>query len=114
MKKHVMRLTGKAFDRLKSGNKKIEPRLYDMKRRTVLIDDEIEFRYREDENQSVTVKVVSLHRYKDFERLFNDFPATYFGYEEEYVIDAGDMYVFFSKYQEERFGVLGIGIELIE
>lgn len=113
MKKHTMRLTGKAFDRLKSGNKKIEARLYDMKRREVLIDDEIEFKLRGDESQSVMVRVVSLHRYKNFERLFNDFPSTYFGYDKEHKIDYNDMYIFFSKEQEGRFGVLGIGIELI-
>lgn len=108
-----MRLTGSAFDRLKSGKKKIEVRLYDMKRRTVLLGDEIEFRAREDEAKTVTVKVVSLHHYQTFDRLFKDFPSTYFGYDESHVIDPNDMYIFFSHEQEARFGVLGIGVEII-
>ena len=69
MKRHQLKLATVPFESIKFGNKTIESRLYDDKRREIEIGDEIEFTNRETEETLLT-KVVGLHRFQTFENMF--------------------------------------------
>ena len=111
---HQMKLYSVPFDRIKSGKKTLELRLYDEKRQQVKIGDEIEFRNTEKLQEKITVEVTALLLYKNFSDLVQDLPAAYLGYKEsekDYL--KGSMYEVYTKEDEEKYGVLGIRIRLI-
>lgn len=111
---HQMKLQSVPFEKIRSGEKTLELRLYDEKRRQVKIGDEIEFRNMEDLEKKVTVEVTGLLLYKNFSELIQDLPAAYMGYKEsekDYL--KGSMYEVYTKEEEEKYGVLGIRIRLV-
>lgn len=108
-----MKLAKEPFEKITSGQKIIESRLFDEKRRLIDIGDEIEFSKLPDLQDKVRVKVTALLRYRMFVEMFDDLPTALFGYPEsqrEYLRTS--MYEVYSKEEEERYGVLGIRIEL--
>lgn len=110
-----MRLDSEPFQRIADGDKILEIRLYDEKRRKIAIGDEIEFSKRPDFSETVKVEVIGLLLYKNFADLIDDLPASYLGYEEsekDYLKES--MYEIYSKEEEEECGVLGIRMRLIE
>ena len=110
---HTMKLQPFPFDRIKSGEKYIEVRLYDQKRREIKIGDTIEFRREPEETETVQAEVTALLNYKTFSDLANDFPSTAFGHPEtEDLIKS--IFTFYTKEQEETHTVLGIRIKLIQ
>ena len=108
---HKMRLVDFAFKLIKSGQKDIEIRLNDEKRQLLNIGDTIIFTNL-DTNEQLKVKVTNLYRYKTFEELFKNFDYKRFGLEEN--DDASVMDEFYSKEEQEKYGVLGIEIKLID
>jgi ASC-1-like (ASCH) protein len=112
---HQMKLDIEPFGRIKDGEKTLEIRIYDEKRRKIGIGDEIEFSKRPDLTETVKVEVVGLLLYKNFADLIQDLPASYLGgYEEsekEYLKTS--MYEIYTKEEEDEYGVLGIRIRLI-
>ena len=82
---HAMHLNDQPFALIKSGEKTVELRLNDEKRRAIQVGDHIVF------NDSLEVEVVALHAYPDFERLYAAFPLSALGYlpDEEYDIYYG-------------------------
>jgi ASC-1-like (ASCH) protein len=106
-----MRLQTKPFDRIKSGEKTIEVRLYDEKRKKLQIGDVIEFT-REPGTETLKVEVIGLHNFKTFADLVNAFPENPFGGE-----SASDLlksiYTYYTREEEEKYGVLGIEIKLL-
>lgn len=107
-----MKLQPVLFDKIKDGMKIIEVRLYDEKRREVELGDSIEFKREPEQKETVRAEVVGLLRYKTFVDLANDFPAYYFGYPEKEDL-LKSLSTFYTKEQEEKYGVLGIRICLI-
>jgi ASC-1-like (ASCH) protein len=112
---HQMKLYQNPFKRIQSGNKRIELRLFDEKRRNLNIGDIITFSKLPELEEQISVKVTGLLIYRSFEELINDFPVSYFGYPEGYskssLIDS--CYEVYSKEDEKKYGVLGIKIEKI-
>lgn len=113
---HEMRLDESPFERVRSGKKIIELRLFDEKRQGLNIGDTIVFSKRSDENQKIYTQIMGLLRYQTFADLVNDFPISYFGYPEDYDkrAYAESMYECYTKDEECQYGVLGIRIRLIE
>jgi ASC-1-like (ASCH) protein len=110
-----MKLHGEPFDRIKDGDKTLEMRLYEDKRRHLELGDMIEFLKLPDLTEKVTVEVIALLRYKSFADLIEDMPAAYLGYEEsekDYL--KANVYEYYTKEEEEKYGVLGIRMRLIE
>jgi ASC-1-like (ASCH) protein len=70
-----MKLAKEPFDKIVSGQKVIESRLFDEKRRLINIGDEIEFVQNDDSTQIVKTRVLALYRYDSLESLFSDFPS---------------------------------------
>lgn len=107
-----MRLNANPFEKIANGIKTIESRLYDKKRQQINPGDQIEFTCNDEPTKKVLTMVKALHRYVNFESLFSDFPATYFGgtSKEELLMEIEKIY---SKEDQGRYGVIGIKITLL-
>lgn len=107
---HKMNLQDKYFDFIKNGTKRIELRLNDEKRQRIEISDLIEF---SNEKDKFTAKVVGLLKYQDFKTLFNDFEIEILADKtmtKEELLDV--LSEFYTPEKQEKFGVLGIRVEL--
>lgn len=60
---HKMKLQEDPFERIKNGTKTVEFRLYDEKRRTIQIGDEIEFSKLPELQEKLLVKAKSMNRF---------------------------------------------------
>jgi ASC-1-like (ASCH) protein len=108
-----MKLQPYSFDKIRDGEKVIEVRLYDEKRREIRLGDSIEFKREPEQTENVHTEVIGLLWYKSFEDLVNDFPVSNFGYtSKEELLSAINN--FYKKEDAEKFGVLGIRIKLIK
>ena len=107
---HKMNLQDKYFDFIKNGTKRIELRLNDEKRQQIKIGDSIEF---SNEKDKFIAKVIGLLEYQDFKTLFNDFGIEILAErtmaKEELL---GVLSEFYTPEKQEKFGVLGIRVEL--
>jgi len=113
MKKLSMKLQPSPFAAIKAGTKSIESRLYDDKRQSLQLGDEITFRNMANLDETVTVKVIELLRYPTFSALFAAFPPSDFGGDSIATLEE-QIYSVYSKADETKFGVLGIRIEQID
>ena len=111
---HTMHLAKGPFELIRSGRKTIELRLYDEKRRTIRVGDVIVFDSREQPGASVSAVVRHLYCFADFRTLYASLPLQKCGYspEEAVVADPDDMLAYYSSEQVEKYGVVGIEIEL--
>jgi ASC-1-like (ASCH) protein len=107
---HQMKLQLKPFEKIKNGSKTIELRLNDEKRQLIKVGDEIEFSLTSDPSQKINVAVEDLYHFSTFKELFYSFKPIEYGSvdKEEYT----DMYKYYSKQDEAKYGVLGIRIKL--
>ena len=109
---HKMKLQEDPFERIKNGTKTVEFRLYDEKRQTIQIGDEIEFSKLPELQEKLLVKVIDLYREDSFEKLFK---KVFVGEDEEKIIEkAKSMNRFYTPEQEKEYGVVGIKIEVIK
>lgn len=113
MTTHRMKLAEEPFEKIASGRKIIESRLYDEKRQQVNIGDRIEFIRHDDATKTVSTKVQALYRYSSFDDLFSDFPSKYFGGSSEEEL-AKEIKKIYSLEDERQYGVVGIKIELMQ
>ncbi len=114
MKKVEMKLNDLPFNQIKEGSKTIEVRLNDQKRKTLEVGDYIIFSNTKN-NEKLEKKIISLNNYDTFRQLFNSFDSILLGArgynEEEY---EKCMYSFYTKEQEQEYGVLAIELEPID
>lgn len=112
--KHIMKLQDAPYHMMKSGRKTIELRLYDEKRQMIAMNDEVEFIHSNDPEKTLLCRVIALHRFPSFEELYRNLPLLQCGYTENNISTASpsDMDLYYSKEQQERYGVIGIEIEL--
>lgn len=106
-----MKLTPESFDKVKSGEKKFEFRLNDEKRKALKVGERVEFAKLPELETSVIVEITSLHVFKNFSDLYKHFPEAVNGYSEIEFLDK--MYGFYTKIEEEKYGVVAIGIKLV-
>lgn len=106
-----MKLYEEPFEKIKSGEKTIELRLYDEKRRKIKVGESICFKSKTDK---LTATVKALHIFKDFEELYAALPLDKCGYAPNEISTASpeDMLEYYSKEQIEKYGVVGIEIEI--
>ncbi|MBQ9704558.1 MAG: ASCH domain-containing protein [Clostridia bacterium] len=112
---HKMRLNEAPFHKIKSGEKTIELRLYDEKRQKMAEGDEIEFINRLDPEETVKCRIVKMHVFDSFDSLYKSLPLLKCGYTEEDVqyASANDMNEYYSIPEQEKYGVVGIELELL-
>ncbi|MDO4963492.1 MAG: ASCH domain-containing protein [bacterium] len=110
---HKMRLHNDPFIKIKNGTKTVELRLNDEKRSLVKIGDTIEFTNRSNE-ETIIVDVIDIKKYNSFEELYSHFNKIEMGYNEEDIIDPKDMEKYYTKEEQDKYGVLGIVIKIKE
>ena len=110
--KHEMKLNNGPFKNIKNGTKTIELRLNDEKRQLLKIKDLIEFTNRETLEQ-LLVEIENLYHYPSFEELYKHFDKVAIGYKEDEEADPKDMEEYYSKEEQEKYGVLGIEIKKV-
>lgn len=110
-KTHNFRLNKGPFESMKAGDKKIEMRLFDEKRQLLNIGDKIIFAKRDDGEILVT-KIVNLHKFKNFDQLYSHFDKKVLGYKDDEVARAEDMAQYYPIEDIEKYGVVGIEIEV--
>lgn len=111
-----MKLNESPFKKVASGRKTMELRLYDDKRRLLNISDRIIFTNIAKPTQKIAVIIKSLHRYASFEELLAEIPLEKLGNDTEETPEsvAHAMKKYYTDDQIKRYGVLGIGIEIID
>lgn len=109
---HNMKLNDVPFETIKNGTKTIELRLYDEKRRKIKIGDTICFK-----GKASTIKAIvkALHIFRNFDELYAALPLDKCGYTADELATASpeDMLEYYTKEQIEKYGVVGIEIEVI-
>lgn len=110
--KHEMRLHDAPFKLIQAGTKTIELRLYDEKRQQIQVGDEIEFTSRTTGEVQKT-KVIAMHIYSSFADLYRDYDKISLGYGKDEEAKPEDMEEYYSKEEQEKYGVVGIEIQLI-
>lgn len=110
---HKMRLHNDPFIKIKNGTKTVELRLNDEKRSLVKVGDTIEFTNRSNE-ETMLVDVIDIKKYNSFEELYKHFNKIEMGYNEEDIVDPKDMEKYYTKEEQDKYGVLGIVIKIKE
>lgn len=110
--KHEMKLHNQPFEKIKNGTKTIELRLNDEKRQLLKIKDIIEFTNRQT-LEKILVEIEELHKYPSFEELYKHFDKISLGYNENEEANPKDMEEYYSKEEQDKYGVVGIKIKKI-
>ena len=115
MKEHVMNLTPAPMQEIRTGNKTIELRLNDEKRKQISVGDTRKFINTEDSNDTLRVKVVDLFLFSSFAELYDNLPLLNCGYNEDNINTASpeDMEMYYSREKQNKYGVVGIEISLL-
>lgn len=101
---HRMKLDREPFDMIANGSKTVELRLFDEKRKQIKPGDFIGFYEKDAPDSMIQVRVTGLFRYDSFEELFENLPDKRYGKG----IDAGYMERFYSRDEQDKYGVIGI------
>lgn len=110
--KYEMKLNNEPFKAIKNGTKTLELRLNDEKRKQLIVGDYIEFTNIEN-NEKLLVEVIDLFKYNSFEELYKHFNKIEIGYSINEEANPKDMENYYSKEEQEKYGVLGIKIKKI-
>ena len=108
--KYEMKLNNEPFECIKNGTKTIELRLNDEKRKLLTVGDYIESTNRVT-NEKLLVEVIDLFKYNSFEELYKHFNKIEMGYSINEEANPKDMENYYSKEEQEKYGVLGIKIK---
>ncbi len=112
---HRMRLDPDAFSKIEDGEKTIELRLYDEKRRRIQAGDVIRFESTDDETDVLYAQVEGLRSFASFDELYAALPLTHCGYtaEEAKTASPRDMDRYYSPEEQQKWGVVGIELSLL-
>ena len=109
--KYKMNLNNTPFNNIKAGTKTIEMRLNDEKRQLLKEKDLIEFTNRTT-SETILVEIVKLHKYSNFDELYNHFDKVALGYNKDDIANSKDMERYYSKEEQEKYGVVGIEVKI--
>lgn len=111
--KYIMKLNPKYFEYMKNGTKRIEIRLNDEKRKNIKIGDEIVFQKEPELKDEISTQIVNLIIKRNFKELIESLDISEYSdkseSEEKFL---NDLYKFYTKEQEEKYGVVGIQIKI--
>ena len=110
---HSMNLHAQPYEKIKSGEKTIELRLYDEKRQVIQVGDQIVFTNTAT-GETLCAKVVKLHRFDSFKELYASLPLLQCGYTPEDIATAtpDDMEQYYSAEKQSKYGVVGIEVSI--
>ncbi len=109
---YKMKLQNGPFNSIKNGTKTIELRLNDEKRQALKIGDLIEFTNIVT-HEVLLVKIENIYKYDSFEELYKHFDKVELGYMKHETANYEDMLKYYSKEEQNKYGVLGIKIRKI-
>lgn len=106
---HQMKLHASPFEKIESGQKTIELRLFDEKRQKIKIGDNIIFTNTVN-GEKICATVKKLHQFVSFEDLYKTLPLLQCGYAVDDVDTAhpSDMEQYYSAEEQKKYGVVGI------
>ena len=106
---HTMKLHPSPFEMIKSGQKTIELRLFDEKRRKIQAGDSILFTNTVS-GETLKKTVRALHRFDSFDELYKSLPLLQCGYTVNDIDSAkpSDMERYYSIEEQNKYGVVGI------
>ena len=112
---HKMRLNPEPFAMIESGQKTIELRLYDDKRKALRIGDVIRFVNTADDEEVLYCRVDKLQVFGSFADLYRTLPLLACGYTAETVKSASpkDMDAYYTPEEQQRYGAVGIHLTLL-
>ena len=112
---HYMNLQPQPFSMIACGKKTIELRLWDEKRQQISVGDILIFTNNADSSATLQCKVKALHIFPDFGELYRALPLLQCGYLTDELTTAApeDMEAYYSKKQQEKYGVVGIELKVI-
>lgn len=115
MERHTMKLQPSPMKMIREGKKTIELRLYDKKRKKIAVGDIIKFVNAQDITDTLCVAVKELFVFDSFEELYKNLPLLECGYTQDNVDTASpcDMELYYSKQEQNKYGVIGIKISVI-
>lgn len=111
---HKMKLQAKYYDFILNGTKRIEIRLNDEKRQLINIGDTIKFLKLPDLIKTIDARVIGLLKYHSFSDMFKEIDIDILADKsmtKEELINVLEQ--FYTKEEQEKYGVLAIRIELI-
>lgn len=111
---HRMKLRTSPFEKIKNGSKTIELRLNDEKRQKVQIGDFIEFSCLAEPKQKIQTRVTALHHFGSFAELYASLPKEKLGYTSTETPDPDHMDAYYTREEQDRYGVLGIELYLTD
>ena len=110
---HNMRLHSSPFELIKCGTKTIELRLYDVKRRSLMVGETIILENRKT-GEKINVLIKALKRFPSFKELYDSYPdKIILGYGEGVEAKPEDMEKYYSKEDIIKYGVLAIEMETL-
>lgn len=110
---YIMKLNPKYFEYMKNGTKRVEIRLNDEKRKDLKIGDEIIFQKEPELKEELYTQIVSLNIKRNFKELIEELDVSeYSDKSESEGKFLNDLYKFYTKEQEEKYGVVGIQIKI--
>ncbi len=106
---HNMNLHSSPFEKVKSGEKTIELRLFDEKRQKIRVGDKILFTDNKS-GETLLKTVAKLHKFESFEELYKSLPLLKCGYTKDDINAASpaDMNAYYSEEDQSKYGVVGI------
>lgn len=113
MTTHQLQLTTEPFNAIVAGEKTIESRLFDDKRKSINLGDELVFTNREDTTQTISVRVIGLLNYQNFHNLISHNDPRKFGGESVEWLE-NQINEFYSIDDQTQYGVVGIEFERIQ
>lgn len=107
--KYIMKLNPKYFEFMKNGTKRIEIRLNDEKRKELKIGDVIVFQKESELKEELYTQIVNLRVKRNFKELIENLEISEYSDKSESEENfLQDLYKFYTKEQEEKYGVVGI------
>ncbi len=105
-----MRLQPSPFEKVRKGRKTIEIRINDQKRQALEVGDKIEFSLMTDPTQSIETEILGLNTHPTFKELFAAYPPEQYGGENQGEWEL--MYQYYSREEEEKYGVVAIKLKV--
>lgn len=104
---HGLNIDDEPYKSIKNGTKTVEQRINDEKMQLLKIKDLIEFTNNETKEMLV-VEIQKLYQYASFEELYAHIDKTLLGYKEDEIVNFEDMYKYYTKEEQDKYGVVGI------
>ncbi len=110
-----MKLQETPFEKIESGQKTVEMRLYDEKRRMLNVGDKIVFSKQGEEDKKIKVKITKINTFKSFKELYKFYTdKKVLGYAEKEKASFKDMEKYYPKEKQKSDGVVALEFKVIK